>query len=303
MNNFILIGVCILSGFFLRKANAIHPEAHKGINTWVLNLALPAVSFRYLPEIELTKEILFPVITIYLVVFVSIYFMKMYCRRQGYSRRSESTMILASGYSNTSFIGFPLVTAFFGEEYLAIAVICDQTMFMALSTSGMITALKGRQKGNKKIRAAFILKRLLTFPPFIACVTALVLSRFIDFTPTAPFFGMLATTVAPMALFSVGLQLKFKGWKKLIPQISISLLFKLLLAPTIITGAALLIGIKGDIPKITIFEMAMPTLITSSIIAEQFGLNTNLINLIIGVGIIVAFATLFLWYPAVQFLF
>ena len=35
----------------------------------------------------------------------------------------------------------------------------------------------------------------------------------------------------------------------------------------------------------------MPTLITSSIIAEQFRLNTKLTNLIIGISIIVGFAT------------
>jgi predicted permease len=45
---------------------------------------------------------------------------------------------------------------------------------------------------------------------------------------------------------------------------------------------ALLLGIKGDVAKITVFEAAMPTLVTSSIIAEQFRLNTKLTNLIIG---------------------
>lgn len=302
MNNFILIAVCILSGMLLKRAKAIHPEAHKGINTWILYLALPAVSFKYLPHIEFTPELLFPVITIFLVVLTSGLVMNWYCRSKGYSKRTKSTLELASGYSNTSFIGFPMVIAFFGEEYLALAVICDQTMFTALSTLGMITSLKGSRKNKNKLSSAFILKRLFTFPPFVTCVLAIVLSRFIDFSSTEPFFGMLAATVAPMALFSVGLQLKFRGWQKLIPQISFSLIFKLLLAPAIVLIIALLVGIKGAIPKITVFEMAMPTLITSSIVAEQFGLNMKLMNLIIGVGIIISFGTLFLWYPLIQLL-
>lgn len=126
---------------------------------------------------------------------------------------------------------------------------------------------------------------------------------FVDLSPVEPFFGMLFSTVAPMALFSIGLQLQFKGWYKLRAPISMSMLYKLILAPAIAILIALLIGIKGDIPKITVFEVAMPTLINSSIIASQYGLNTHLINLIIGISIIGGLITLSLWYPLIQFLF
>ncbi len=58
------------------------------------------------------------------------FFMMFYSKSKGYSRRSRSTLELASGYSNTSFIGFPLISAFYGEGLLSIAIICDQTMFL-----------------------------------------------------------------------------------------------------------------------------------------------------------------------------
>jgi predicted permease len=82
-----------------------------------------------------------------------------------------------------------------------------------------------------------------------------------------------------------------------------SMLYKLILAPAIVLGMALLLGIKGDVAKITVFEAAMPTLVTSSIIAEQFRLNTKLTNLIIGVSIIVGFFTSAFWYEMTQLLF
>jgi predicted permease len=99
-----------------------------------------------------------------------------------------------------------------------------------------------------------------------------------------------------LALFSVGLQLKFNGWKKLIPQMSVSMFYKLILAPAITLGLALLLGIKGNIARITIFESAMPTVVTSSIIAEQFRLNTKLTNLTIGFSIIAAFTSAVWFY-------
>ncbi|WP_418123097.1 AEC family transporter [Chryseobacterium sp. PTM-20240506] len=302
MVNFVLIAVCILAGMVFRSTKSIHPDAHKGINTWILYLALPAVSFKYLPKVHWTLEMLFPIVATFLIAVFSFVFMSFYSKKKGYSRRSQSTMELISGYSNTSFIGFPLISAFYGESLLSIAIICDQTMFFSLSTLGIIAAVKGGSRSGK-VSAVFILKRLITFPPLIGCISALILSQFIDFTAAEPFFDKLAATVSPLALFSVGLQLKFNGWKKLIPQMSVSMLYKLILAPVIVLGLALLSGIKGDIARITIFEAAMPTLVTSSIIAEQFRLNTKLTNLTIGFSIIVGFLTTAIWYRIIEIFF
>lgn len=302
MINFVLIAVCIIAGMIFKSTKTIHPDAHKGINTWVLYLALPAVSFKYLPKVQWSLEMLFPILSTVLIAVGSSILVLFYSRIKNYSRRSRSTMELASGYSNTSFIGFPLIAAFYGEQYLSIAIICDQTMFLMLSTMGIITALKGGSKSGK-ISSIFILKRLFTFPPFLGCISALILSQFFNLDFAEPLFDKLAATVAPLALFSVGLQLKFNGWRKLIPQISTSMLYKLILAPLCVLVLALVFDIKEDIAKITIFEAAMPTVITSSIIAEQFRLNTKLINLIIGISILVGFVTTGIWFEIIEFLF
>lgn len=302
MINFVLIAVCIIAGMIFKSTKTIHPDAHKGINTWVLYLALPAVSFKYLPKVQWSLEMLFPILSTVLIAVGSSILVLFYSRIQNYSRRSRSTMELASGYSNTSFIGFPLIAAFYGEQYLSIAIICDQTMFLMLSTMGIITALKGGSKSGK-ISSIFILKRLFTFPPFLGCISALILSQFFNLDFAEPLFDKLAATVAPLALFSVGLQLKFNGWRKLIPQISTSMLYKLILAPLCVLVLALVFDIKEDIAKISIFEAAMPTVITSSIIAEQFRLNTKLINLIIGISILVGFVTTGIWFEIIEFLF
>ncbi len=302
MVNFVLIAVCIIAGMALKATKSIHPDAHKGINTWILYLALPAVSFKYLPKVHWTTEMLFPVAATFLIAVVCFVFMAVYSKIKRYSGRSRSTLELVSGYSNTSFIGFPLISAFYGESLLSIAIICDQTMFFSLSTLGIVAAVRGGSRSGK-VNAAFIVKRLITFPPLIGCISALVLSQFIDFTFAEPLFDKLAATLSPLALFSVGLQLKFNGWKKLIPQMSVSLLYKLIIAPTIILGLALLLGIKGNIAKITVFEAAMPTVVTSSIIAEQFRLNTKLTNLIIGFSIIVGLFTSAIWYEIIEYFF
>ncbi|MDP9955909.1 hypothetical protein J2X97_001546 [Epilithonimonas hungarica] len=53
MINFVLIAVCIVAGMIFKSTKTIHPDAHKGINTWIIYLALPAVSFKYLPKVQM----------------------------------------------------------------------------------------------------------------------------------------------------------------------------------------------------------------------------------------------------------
>ncbi|WEK37384.1 MAG: AEC family transporter [Candidatus Pseudobacter hemicellulosilyticus] len=302
MVNFVLIVVCILAGMLFRTTQVIHPQAHKGINTWILYIGLPALSFKYLPQVSWNMDILIPAISSVIVLAGAWLFVAIYCRLKHYSRRTQSTLELSTGYSNTSFIGFPLIAAYYGEQYISIGIICDQMMFILLSTFGIISALKGGADKTKP-SAGFLLRRLISFPPFIGCMLAILLSLLVDLSFAVPLFDKLAATVAPLALFSIGLQLKFNGWKKELPQISMTMLYKLLLAPALVVGFALLLNKSGYIVKISVMEAAMPTLVTSSIIAEQFRLNTRLTNLIIGISILVGFITTAFWYECMELLF
>ena len=299
--NFILIIICIAAGYILKQTKSIHPDAHKGINTWILYFALPAVSFKYLPHIDWNRDLIVPVMSPLIVLLGSMIFFRIYCWRMHYSARTESTLTMVSGFSNTSFVGFPLVAAFYGEEYMSIAIICDQATFFLLSTLGVYLATKGSADSEAKLNLGYIIRRLFTFPPFLGCIAALILPRFIDLTAIEPVFDKLGATVSPLALFSVGLQLQFKGWKKQLSQISYSLFYKLLIAPALVLIFVLLTGAKKEIGAVTIFEMAMPTLVSTSIVIEQFRLNSKIANIIIGFSIIIALLTAGIWSAVIHY--
>lgn len=295
MTNIALIIFCTLAGILFKKYKLIPPDAHKGINIFILYIALPAVSFKYIPQIPVSRDLVFPVFSSLLVWLGSYLFILMYCRIKGYSRRTRSSLELSSGYSNTSFIGFPLIMAYFGEQQLSVAIICDQSMFLILSTIGMISAIKGDKRLKETPSVKMVLSRFLRFPPVMACLLAILLSSFINLKPVEPFFDKLTATVGPLALFSLGLQLNITGWRPKIAQISVALVYKLIIAPLVVLLAAILLDIKGDTARISIFEAGMPTLITASIIAEQFNLNSKLVNLIIGVGIVLGLISTGIW--------
>ena len=302
MINLILIVFCVVAGMVLQRTGLIARDAYKGINTWILYFALPAVSFKYIPKIQWTVEMLVPVVSVQIVWFGAWLLMACYSKSRGYRQRTQSTLELSAGYSNTSFVGFPLIAAYFGEEHLGIAIISDQATFALLSIAGVIAALKATRTEGQGSNTGMIFKRLITFPPLVGCTLAIVLSQFVDLSYTEAFFDKLAVTVAPLALFSIGLQLQFDGWRQQLSVLSVALLYKLLIAPLLVLGFVLLIGIRGDVARISVFEAAMPTLLSTSIVAEQFRLNTRLINLIIGFSIILGLLTTAMWDLVIKYL-
>ncbi len=300
MANFILIAVCMLAGMLFRKYGSLPKDAHKGINAWLIYVALPAVSFKYLPHIQWQQSLIFPALSPVIVWLCGWLFVTLYARTQkGMSRATQGGLKLVGGLSNTSFVGFPLIMAWFSDSEIAIAIICDQVTFTLLSTIGIIVAIRSSQQ--QKLTASLVLKRVLTFPPLIGCVAALTLPRYINFDAINPLFDKLAATVGPLALFSIGLQLKFSGWRGELRHIGATLFYKLILAPTIVLAVVMLLGLKGIIPQISIFEAAMPTLLTSGIIADQYNLNPKVANLVVGIGIILSLLTTAGWYFIIRY--
>jgi len=294
MANFIIIGLCILAGILFRKSKSLPKDAHKGINAWIIYIALPAVSFKYLPHITWTKDLFFPVLAPICVWLFGWLFITLYSRIQNISKSTAGGLKLTSSLSNTSFVGFPLIVAYFSEKELAVAIICDQVTFMLLSTIGIIVAIRSSQ--NQQLSPKLVLKKVVTFPPLIGCFLALTLPHFIDLSSLDRLFEKLAGTIGPLALFSIGLQLKFGGWFSELKYISMALLYKLILAPLVVLVTALVLGMGGMITKITIFEMAMPTLVTAGVVADQYNLNPKLSNLVVGIGILLCFITTGLWW-------
>lgn len=296
MSNFILIIFCLAAGIISRKFNWVAKDGFKALNAWVLYFGLPAISFNFLPKLSWNNSLIFTMLGPILVLSGSVLFFYIVEKVTRISKRTSHTLMLIAGLSNTSFVGFPLITAYFGVEALPIGIVSDQMTFFLLSSVGVIIAMKGSLKKNKQVDYKFILKRVFTFPPLIGCLLALIIPKIIDISSLDDFFKILGSTVSPIALFSIGLQLNFGIVKSEIPNISYALIYKLILAPAIVVLIALSLGLKGEIIQVSMFEMAMPSLVATSIILNQFKLNTKVGNSVIGLSIPIGLLTTFIWY-------
>lgn len=300
MNNFILIGLAILAGVAAQKFKRLPENSYVAVNFWVIYIALPAIALKYIPQIEWNTELVIPFLMPLVVFGFSFMFVEIISRFIQFNAATKAVLILLSGFGNTSFLGFPLTEAYYGKDGLEIAILCDQSCFLIVSTLGVITAVKASAKD--KFHNLAMIKKVFSFPPFLAFIAAFVLPQFLDLSPIDSLLEALSVTLVPMALFSVGLQLQLKEWKSDVKLLSLSLMYKLVLAPLVIFSILYLLNINSLIGKVTVFEASMSPMVTPTIIATQYGLNPKLANLILSIGIVLGFFSTFIWSEVIQFL-
>jgi malate permease and related proteins len=146
-----------------------------------------------------------------------------------------------------------------------------------------------------------VLKRIFTFPPLLALLVALALMP-VEYPPwVTDVLQRLGGTLAPLALLSVGLQLRLGQVRGNGAPLAIGLAFKLLIAPLLLAILYFqFLRETGDIMKVTVFEAAMGPQIGGAIVAIQHNLNPPLITLMVGIGIAASFLTLPMWWYVLQ---
>ncbi len=297
MANLLLIFVSLALGILLRRTGWFAADAHLALNKFVLGVSLPALTLLYLPGMELGLESLGPISTAWIVFVLAWIIFGVGGKRMGFDRATIGCIILCCGLFNSSFIGFPVITALYGEAGLQQALLVDQPgSFLVLSTLGIWVAV---WYSSGRISAMDMAQRLFTFPPMIAFVTALGLMA-VGFQHTELTEGILkplGQTITPVALVSVGLQLRFEKLDGLGKPLAAGLFYKLLLAPAVIFLIWIgIFNLQGLPAQVSIMEAAMAPMITGAILASQHQLNPRLANLFIGIGIPLSFATLAFWY-------
>ena len=294
MDSFFLIGLCILTGYGLRRFNVLPEGSHRSINIWLIYMAVPAIALKYIPAIKWSTEVLFPAtmpILIWVCAWLVFY---LYARIRPIDIGTRAALTLTAGIGNTSFLGYPLVQCYYGAPGLPTAVIFDQSSLIILYTAGAAMAMRASATGS--VSVAKLVRQLFIFPPFTAFIVALIAPLLVDMSPLMPLLDKVVATLVPMALFSVGLQLNFSGWREELSPLSMALSYKLLIAPALIFILMLAWKLKGLMPEITVFQGSMAPRITSGVVAAHYSLNPRLANLIIGIGILLSFLTTAIWW-------
>jgi predicted permease len=208
---------------------------------------------------------------------------------------SVGALTLVGGLGNTSFVGLPMIEALHGRDGLALGQVIDQMgSYLVLSTLGLAAAaLYG---ANGRVAPREMLRQVASFPPFIALMRALLLSP----VPFPPLLGQALTrigdTLAPLALLSVGLQLRFDAQHEHGQLLCWGLGYKLLACPALVVCALWLAGAEVEtVTRVSVIEAAMPPMIGAAIVAAQANLAPRLVSMMVGLGIPLGLSTAPAW--------
>ena len=297
MDSIILIFVCMLAGVALQRLKSLPANAHAALNQYVIYVALPALALYYIPKIEISSSLLYPFGIAWIGFLFAWLFFGVMGKWLGWSKRLRGCLILTAGLGNTAFIGFPVVEALYGKEGLKAAIVADQPgTFVAMATVGIVvaTAYSGTAAGGSAIA-----RRILLFPPFIAFFAGLCMNILnYDFAEIVqPVFQRIGSTVTPVVLVSVGLQLRIQKRSRHWGFLTLGLLYKLVLMPALLFLLyKIILGADGVAIDASLMQAAMAPMITAAILASTHRLKPRLAGMMIGVGIPLSFVTLALWY-------
>lgn len=296
MGNFIITITYLLIGTILRRVSQFSEETGKVLNLFVIYVALPALVLLKIPELSFSKDLLVPMVMPWVMLSLSALGVLVVSKVLRWGREVLGSLLLLVPLGNTSFFGIPMVKAFFGDQAVSYAVLYDQVgSFLALATYGsLILALYGPGGSSPTIKE--VCKKIFTFPPFIALTLALMLKPF-SYPPLFhEILQTLASTLVPVVMIAVGFQLTLRLNREVISPLCFGLAVKLIVAPMVALLLCKFLGLSSQAVKVSIFEAGMPPMVSAGALAIIADLSPALTAALVGLGIVVSFATLPLLY-------
>jgi predicted permease len=292
MENFIITITYLVIGMILRRIPRFHEETGNVLSLFVIYVSLPALVLLKVPELTISRELLVPALMPWVMLLLSSVLILFLSRLLKWERQITGCLLLMVPLGNTSFLGIPMVKAFFGDHAIPYALLYDQLgSFLALATYGsLILAIYGREETKPTVRDVGI--KIITFPPFIFLILAFLLKGVSYPDVVTSILKVLSSTLVPLVMVAVGFQLTLRLSKESTSPLCIGLCIKLLAAPLCALLLCKLAGLEGEAVQVAIFEAGMPPMVSAGALAILASLAPSLTAALVGLGIFLSFATL-----------
>lgn len=292
MESFYLILSYIIIGILLKRVKSLPENTSMVLNTYVLYVALPALVLKNIPLLNFSSALFVPLLTPWMLLISVVLLTLLLAKVFHWSREVTGALLIILPLGNTSFLGFPMTEALFGADAMPYAVVYDQLgSFIALCTyATVMAALYSSKVATHSVRE--IVFRIFSFPSFIALLLGLLLR---DWTwPPFAFALMdgLAATLVPVVMVAVGFQLTLRFQRNELNPLISALTIKLISMPLLAWFVWTMLGQDGLVVQISVFQAAMPPMISAGAVAITAGLAPRLVSGIIGLGLLLSLITL-----------
>jgi len=299
MENFVLIGVFVLLGMLFQRLKSFPKDTPQVLNMFAIYVSMPALVLLKAPQIVLSRAALIPLLVPWGLLLFSLALVLLGARLWRWPRSVVGVLLLIIPLGNTSFLGIPIVQAFFGAPGLPHLIIYDQlgTILIFSSYGSVVLAMYGRERA---LDLPAVARRMLLFPPTLALLAGFAL-RFWHYPPQLEqSLHDISLTLVPLVMTAIGFQLRFRLQRRVLAPLSFGLAVKLVAAPLVAFAACRLAGVSGTAVEVSIVEAGMPPMITAAALAVMAGMDAELSVALVGVGLVLSFGTLPVLYWLLQ---
>lgn len=294
MSQFLLLTTLLLGLALLVRRFKPYVALADNLNWWIINVSLPATVLELVPTLHLSRDLWFLVASQWLLAAVTALLVRWLGLRWGWTRERIGAVTLLTAFNNTAFLGFPMLEALRGSAAVTLGVIADQLgCFIGLAVGGAILiAVYSGDQPNPRL----IARRVLLFPPFLALLAGLIVGAAGGWpAPVPPVLHRLGQTLAPLALFSVGLRLSVHIKRDQRAATAFALCWKLALMPLAAWSMGRALQVQGLTLTVGVLETAMAPMFTAAILARQHNFDPQLTDTVLSLGMLFSFLSVPAW--------
>lgn len=210
-------------------------------------------------------------------------------RLLGWSSRKTDGLVLATAFVNSGNLGLSVILFSYGEPGLALASVFFVVTNLATHTLAAFFAGRGQQGS-----ALEAIRAVLKLPAIYAFALALAL-RLLGLSAPPPLLNavdLAGRAAVPLMLMMVGLQLSQTNLGNDSLDVAIGVGLRLLVGPLVAAGLASVFGLQGLARNVGIVEASMPTAVTSSLMAIEFGADPEYVTSVVFLSTLLSSITL-----------
>jgi malate permease and related proteins len=285
-NNILPIILLGGAGFILGKTIHVEP---RGLGRVVFYVFSPVLIFDLLIKNQLKLSeaagVIAFTVSIILTIGVITYLLG---RLLKVEQTALISILITTMFANTGNYGLPLVSFAFGDKALSYAGIYFVTTTLLFYSLGVLLASLGHM--NFKQAALGLFK----VPTLYAVLLALVIHGLHVELPLAinRAVELASGGTIPLMLVLLGLQMTKVEFSKNLRALQLSVSLRLVAAPLLALLIAMLFGIQGVARQGAMTQASMPSMVSSTVLAAEYNLDSKLIAAIVLVSTLLSPLTL-----------
>lgn len=206
----------------------------------------------------------------------------------GYDRQLESAFMLSVAFINGGNYGIAVNQFAFGDAGMQRAVI----FFIGTAITGYTVGVFLASRGAASVGRSLLNVLLVPLPYAVVVGLAINLKYTTLPLPLDRAIALLSQAAVPVMLFNLGMQLSRSTFKGKVKPILLATIIRLALSPLIALPLLALAGLSGLSWQVTLVQAGMPTAVSTTILAAEFGSDIEFISAVVLISTLVSVITL-----------